>query len=84
MANMINKFKQAQTKANSFVSVEDLLEEAVALLGAHEGEEHVGCIEHLFEARVVKALKEEGILEQNKFYSKRQAASQIWLLWRQM
>ena len=82
--NMVNKFKQAQTNVNKVVDVESLLEKAVELLNAHEGTEHVSEIEELFTPQAVKALKEEGILEQGKFYSKRQAASAIWMLWRQM
>ena len=82
--NMTERFKQAQNKVHQPVNVEVLLETAATLLDAHEGVEHVSAIEHLFNAQAMKALKESKILKQNKFYSKRQAASHIWMLWRQM
>ena len=82
--NIVERFKQAQTNVNKTVDVESLLSQAEAMLDAHEGVEHVAAIEELFTPQAVKALKEEGILEPNKFYSKRQAAAQIWMLWRQM
>lgn len=84
MSNMTERFKQAQSRINETIDVEQLLSQAVNMLDAHEGEEHVGAIEHLFVPQAVKALKESEILEPNKFYSKRQAAAAIWLLWRQM
>ena len=84
MSNMLSKFKQAQTRVNQPVNAETLLETAATLLDAHEGVEHVSAIEHLFNAQAMKALKEEGVLEAGKFYSRRQAASHIWMLWRQM
>lgn len=84
MTNMLNKFKKAQTKISQPADVEALLKEAANMLDAHEGVEHVNCIEHLFGTQAIKALKEEGVLEAGKFYSRRQAASHIWLLWRQM
>lgn len=82
--NILDQFKKAKTDTNKLVSATDLLEKAVSMLDSHEGEQHVDCIQELFTPQAIRSLKEEGILEQEKFYTKRQAASMIWFLWKQM
>lgn len=81
--NAIQKLKQAKVNA-TVVDVDAVMQKALDLLDSCEGTNHVDVIEDLFNPSVVKALKSEGILEESKFYSKRQAASQVWLLWRNL
>ncbi len=84
MSNITNRFAQAAKQNAAPVDTDAVLNEAVNLLDTHEGESHIDVIEHLFTPKVVKALKDAEILEPNKFYSNRQAAGVIWLMWKSM
>ena len=86
MSNITNRFAQAAKQNAAPVDTDAVLNEAVNLLDSHAKQEsgHVDLIEHLFTPKVVKALKDAEILEANKFYSNRQAAGVIWLMWKSM
>ena len=82
--NAMTRFAKAAQQNNTPVNVEAVLEEALKLLDAHDDEQHVDTIEHLFTPKVVKGLKDAEILDSKKFFSQRQAAGAIWLLWQSM
>lgn len=84
MSNITNRFAKAAQQNAAPVNVEAVLDEAVKLLDSHDGESHIDVIEHLFTPKVVKGLKDAEILDAKKFYSQRQAAGAIWLLWQSM
>lgn len=82
MSNITQRFAKAAQQNSAPVDIDAVLTEAVSLLDAHEGESHIDVIEQLFTPKVVKALKDAEILVASKFYSARQAAGVIWLLWK--